>query len=546
MKMSQEKQERHKAKGLCFICHKAGHFSRNCPERNKVPSTSNKPPGVASSGVNVDFGDVENQRELSMRSQESGLAANNIHIFSDAEELDDDSDSDNVLDAESDDFGVESITMSELTDDDTTESTNTGEYNPWIGDPLGLHAEEQLAGICYPGDDQLSPGVFDPTRFCIYQVEGDRHIVVESEHDERGDGSSIHIPDGLLRNPSFDVVRWYWIRKAVLAGMTKADAQRSADENLLGRSQMRYAMEDAIIDKLTEYCPFVSERGNDQWFSCEQSDEDMYQIWDFSTRVIANVPYERLKLSEFNIVGWYTNYLEHLDEVELNSIELLQDEGTHQDVECNKTAPSSNSYYPALERNAAITKDVAQTIPKPVVVVVHVNEQPARALVDTGSLADFMSLNLAKQLKVKRIWLEKPLPIQLAVQGSRSKVNFGASVHFQYQGADYQRYFDVINLQNYDIILGTPFLYQHQALVGLNSTRLIIGSKEPREMKGSQVSVLESHATEVYEENLDKVRRYLYEQARPLCSQVGATALPPFCAINHSIPLINEFKIYPW
>ena len=349
MKMSQEKQERHKAEGLCFICHKAGHFSRNCPERNKVPSTSNKPPGVASSGVNVDFGDVENQCELSMRSQESGLAANNIHIFSDAEELDDNSDSDNVLDAESDDFGVESITMSELMDDDTTESTNTGEYNPWIGDPLGLHAEEQLVGICYPGDDQLSPGVFDPTRFCIYQVEGDRHIVVKSERDERGDGSSIHIPDGLLRNPSFDVVRWYWIRKAVLAGMTEADAQRSVDENLLGRSQMRYVMEDTIVDKLTEYCPFVSERGNDQWFSCEQSDEDMYQIWDFSTRVIANVPYERLKSSEFNIVGWYTNYLEHLDEVELNSIELLQDKGTHQDVECNKTAPSSNSYYPALE-----------------------------------------------------------------------------------------------------------------------------------------------------------------------------------------------------
>ena len=122
-----------------------------------------------------------------------------------------------------------------------------------------------------------------------------------------------------------------------------------------------------------------------------------------------------------------------------------------------------------------------------------------------GSLADFMSLNLAEQLKVKWIWLEKPLPIQLTVQGSRSKVNFGASVRFQYQGTDYQRYFDVINLQNYDIILGTPFLYQHQVLVGLNSTRLIIRSKEPIEMKGSQVSVLESRTTEVYEENLDKV-----------------------------------------
>ena len=35
-------------------------------------------------------------------------------------------------------------------------------------------------------------------------------------------------------------------------------------------------------------------------------------------------------------------------------------------------------------------------------------------------------------------------------------------------------------------------------------------------------------------------------EAKPLCSQSGAMALPPFQAINHSIPLIDESKIYPW
>jgi len=34
--------------------------------------------------------------------------------------------------------------------------------------------------------------------------------------------------------------------------------------------------------------------------------------------------------------------------------------------------------------------------------------------------------------------------------------------------------------------------------------------------------------------------------AQPLCSQAGATVLPPLRAINHSIPLIDESKIYPW
>jgi len=142
--------------------------------------------------------------------------------------------------------------------------------------------------------------------------------------------------------------------------------------------------------------------------------------------------------------------------------------------------------------------------------------------------------------------LEKPLTIQLAIQGSRSKVNFGVSVHFQYQGTDYKRYFDVINLQNYDMILGTPFLYQHRVLVGLNSPRVVLGSKEPLGMRGTQVSMLESWATEVYEDSLERVRERLHELTQPLCSQAGATVLPPLRAINHSIPLIDEGKIYPW
>ena len=167
-------------------------------------------------------------------------------------------------------------------------------------------------------------------------------------------------------------------------------------------------------------------------------------------------------------------------------------------------------------------------------------------LIDTGSLADFVSLNLVEQLKLKKIVLEKPLTIQLAVQGSRSKVNFGVKARFQYQEADYERYFDVINLQNYDLILGTPFLYQHRVMVGLNSPRLVLRSKVPLEMKEPQVSVLESRATEIYEDNLERVREKLMQLVRPLCSQSGVTSLPPLRAINHTIPSINESKIYPW
>jgi hypothetical protein len=53
-----------------------------------------------------------------------------------------------------------------------------------------------------------------------------------------------------------------------------------------------------------------------------------------------------------------------------------------------------------VERNSARVKDLNHTILKPLIVVIQINGQPAHALIDSGSLADFMSTNLAEQLKV--------------------------------------------------------------------------------------------------------------------------------------------------
>ena len=90
--------------------------------------------------------------------------------------------------------------------------------------------------------------------------------------------------------------------------------------------------------------------------------------------------------------------------------------------------------YAALECNSVTIKDFKRMVPKPIVVVVNINGHPARALLDSGSLADFMSTTLVEQLNVKLFELAKPLTVQLAVQGSRSKINFGTTVNFQYQG----------------------------------------------------------------------------------------------------------------
>lgn len=115
-------------------------------------------------------------------------------------------------------------------------------------------------------------------------------------------------------------------------------------------------------------------------------------------------------------------------------------------------------------------------------------------------MADFISTTVVDQLKLPRMVYEKPLSVQLAVHGSRSKINCGTTVNLRYQTIDCDRRFDIANLDNYDAILGTPFLYQHQVAVGFNPSRVFIGSSEPQEMKGPEVATISSAAIDLLNE----------------------------------------------
>ncbi|KIJ10563.1 hypothetical protein PAXINDRAFT_37646, partial [Paxillus involutus ATCC 200175] len=105
---------------------------------------------------------------------------------------------------------------------------------------------------------------------------------------------------------------------------------------------------------------------------------------------------------------------------------------------------------------------------------------------------------------------------------------------------------NIINLQNYDLILGTPFLFQHQVMVGFNESKVVVGSDLALPIQGAQVQVLESRAADILKDQLDAVRKHLQALAKPLCAKASKTGLPPLRAINHTIPLIDPSKIYPW
>jgi hypothetical protein len=202
--------------------------------------------------------------------------------------------------------------------------------------------------------------------------------------------------------------------------------------------------------------------------------------------------------------------------------------------------------YAGLQRNAAVPKDFTQVVPKPIVVVVDIKGQPAHALLDLGLSGDFISMTLADQLKLLCVELTWPLSLQLAVQGSRSKVNWGTKVNLKYQGINEECYLDIANLSSYDLILSTPWWFQHKVSVGMNPACVVIGSDKALPIGGEGVAKISSWAMSAYHDELKKVCQELYEYALPICKEVNKTELPPLWAINHWIPLIKLEKAYPW
>ena len=197
-----------------------------------------------------------------------------------------------------------------------------------------------------------------------------------------------------------------------------------------------------------------------------------------------------------------------------------------------------------IERTSMRPKDQARKIPEPIVVLAKIDGHQIRALLDTGSMADFLSTTVVDQLELRREYYSKPLSVQLAVHGSRSKINCGVRVNLQYQNIDCERRFDVANLDNYDAILGTPFLFQHKVAIGINPSCVVVGSNAPVEIEGPDIVTISSAAADVLNEKMDKQRVILRKEAEDLCADPSKTALPPFRAVNHTIPLIDERKVY--
>jgi Retroviral aspartyl protease len=135
---------------------------------------------------------------------------------------------------------------------------------------------------------------------------------------------------------------------------------------------------------------------------------------------------------------------------------------------------------------------------------------------------------LVDQLKIKKTELNKPVTLNLAVQGSHSKVKSTVTIEISYSEIRENRTFDVININSYDLILGTPWLYQHKVKMGFNFIMVEISSVVALPMKKLTSTKLLASSIMPTLSDLEVARDELHQASDHLCKDVNETNLPPF------------------
>jgi hypothetical protein len=82
----------------------------------------------------------------------------------------------------------------------------------------------------------------------------------------------------------------------------------------------------------------------------------------------------------------------------------------------------------------------------------------AHCLLDSGCEGTMMFPNFARTARLRTVLLEQPVNLQLAVVGSHSIVNYGTGSLLKFGEFASNEYFNITNVNYYNVILGTPFL----------------------------------------------------------------------------------------
>jgi Retroviral aspartyl protease len=107
----------------------------------------------------------------------------------------------------------------------------------------------------------------------------------------------------------------------------------------------------------------------------------------------------------------------------------------------------------------------------------EINGTHAHCLIDSGSEGIMISPEFTRMTGMKTFMLEQPIALQLACIGSRSTINYGTHAIIKFGDHDIEEYFDIMNVEYYNTILGTPFLQRMGVSLDFNGPgRIMMGT----------------------------------------------------------------------
>jgi hypothetical protein len=112
----------------------------------------------------------------------------------------------------------------------------------------------------------------------------------------------------------------------------------------------------------------------------------------------------------------------------------------------------------------------------------------AYTLIDTGSTTDMVSPAFARVMGLEVFQLQKQLALQLGCAGSRSAIVDGTYTPIRV-GKTHGKihYFDVANIDRYNVVLGIPFAHQYNVVIDVRERTLYLGGLKGEKIKGLSI-----------------------------------------------------------
>ncbi|KIP10234.1 hypothetical protein PHLGIDRAFT_39631, partial [Phlebiopsis gigantea 11061_1 CR5-6] len=427
-RLSDREREELRAAGKCFVCKEPGHLSRNCPRANVARSQrAGRPPGVRVDAVGLDLNGTEQLRELvgSTLSIDQ-LAASMVGFPDEGASTDSAAEVTELLghlnigdgDGDSADSDVPSfvldydqavrcppVELPRLSSEGRSYFPVLDLYAEQAGHVLRRHVPYCCSSVAqYQYDEGIETDLH--SRLAVARDGEDQYLILGVEPVP-----DIAVPAAWLRNPDFNLPRWYHRRVSDALGH-RACRRRIRGERLddaLAIGLQRQLERD--VPYPAAWRDFMGPRMAASRFACYADFErpDVIRIHDAYLFTWSELERSALENPRFDAMNSYAKAIRRAFEDEPFGMadlrgELLRLFGESEPgavfapdlpdlvgLQCSAVRVPNAPGVRALQRNSSTVRDFQRRVPDPIVVVVKVNGKPARALIDSGSSADLVS-----------------------------------------------------------------------------------------------------------------------------------------------------------